>query len=164
MRILAELRDAPATVSRVAERLAVHPANLSRHMRVLEDAGLITRVAHKEGGVEKFYRAVARRFEVAPDSSSGQAAHAIALGMVKSDLADAAERLAGEEARVITALLGRANIPQEQAAAFARELRTLVERFRASEGVGEPYHINVSLYPGGEWEGPLGPIELKKKQ
>jgi DNA-binding MarR family transcriptional regulator len=163
MRILAEMRNGAATVSQVAERLGVHPANLSRHVRVLEQAGLIERLA-SAGGVEKFYRVTADVFEVAPDRSAHEAAHAIALGLARSDLSAALANLSGDDPRVAAAFLARANVTQETARTFARELRALADRFKAAEGDdGEAYHVNLSLYPGGGWDGPKGPIELKKK-
>jgi DNA-binding transcriptional ArsR family regulator len=162
MRILAEMRGEAATVSQVAERMGVHPANLSRHMRILEEAGLIARVP-TQGGVEKFYRPAAASFELAPDHSAHEAGHLIALGLARSDLSAALARLQGDERRIATALLARASVTQETAGAFARELRDLALRFKAAESAdGEAYHVNLSLYPGGAWEGPKGPIELEQ--
>lgn len=162
MRILREMGSAPATVTLVARRIGVHPANLSRHLRILEAAGLIERV-RSGGGAEKYYRAVADRFEVAPDEGAHASGRAIALAMVRSDLAVAESRLAADDSGVVTALLGRARISQNAAAAFAAELHALVLRFREqNDDGGEAYHINVSLYPGGAWDGPPGTIELNK--
>lgn len=164
MTILAHLREAPLTVTEVAAKLGVHPANLSRHMRILEDAGLVVRQP-SSGGVEKRYTAAARSFEAAPNADARTGSFALALGMVRSDLAAAEARLERDDARVVTALLGRATVSQRHAAEFARELRAIVDRFRALDhgAEGEAYHINVSLYPGGVWEGAPGPIELKQK-
>lgn len=161
MTILSHLKGTALTVSQLGERMNVHPANLSRHLRVLETAGLIERVAARSA-LEKPYRAVALRYEVAADKGARKAGPAIALDMVRSDLEAAAERAEASNERIVTALLERAPIDQKRAASLARELRALVERFGGFDdlGAGEPYHLSVCLYPGGEWEGPEGPIEI----
>ena len=50
MAILNALRDGAGTASQIAAKLGVHPANLTRHMRLLEEAGLIELVEKRDIG------------------------------------------------------------------------------------------------------------------
>jgi DNA-binding MarR family transcriptional regulator len=163
MTIVGHLQSAALTVSHLGERLGVHPANLTRHVRMLEEAGLIEQLP-RGGGVEKHYRATAAAFEIAPDRSAHGAAHTIALAMAKSDIGAALQRLGDDDMRPADAFLARATVSTATAAAFLTELRELAERFGATANDGgEPFHINLSLYPGGDWDGPRGRIELGRQ-
>src|SRR5262249_45972522 len=81
MQMLAVLRDGPATGAQIAERLGVHPANLTRHLRTLLDAGLIELVERRDTGrnVEKYYAAAAHSFDVAPEADALGAPHKVGL-------------------------------------------------------------------------------------
>jgi DNA-binding MarR family transcriptional regulator len=163
MTIVAHLQKSPLTVSQLGERLGVHPANLTRHVRRLEDAGLIERLPHG-GGVEKHYRATADGFEIAPDHTAHGAAHTIALSMARSDIGAALQRLSDNDTRPADAFLARATLSPTTAVAFLEEMRALAERFRATASEdGEAFHLNLSLYPGGDWDGPSGRIELNRQ-
>ena len=95
MSILAALGAGPATVSQIAARVGVHPANLTRHVRILEDADLIVLVEKRDTGrnLEKYYQAAAHSFDVAPDANALTAPHKIALAMARSELSAALARL-----------------------------------------------------------------------
>src|SRR5215470_16254095 len=68
MKILNFLTRERLTVSQAAERLRVHPANITHHFRILKGAGLIRLVEKRDVGrvVEKYYEAVAVVFDVRP--------------------------------------------------------------------------------------------------
>jgi len=152
MAILDVLRDGPATITQIAARLGVHPANLTRHIRVLEAAGLVALVEKRDTGrnLEKYYAAMARRFRVAPDSANLTAPHKIALSFVRSELSTAVVRLPDESTDPIIALAVRASIAPGRAKAFAQELDGLAERFSADDrDDGEAYQLVLALYPGG---------------
>jgi DNA-binding transcriptional ArsR family regulator len=163
MAVLDALRDGPATVTQVATRLGVHPANLTRHVRALERAGLIALVEKRDTGrnLEKYYAATARHFRVAPGIAALAAPHRIALTFAASEIAAAAVRLPATDAGPVAALVTRATVPPSQATAFARELGALAQRFGAADaGTGQAFHLVLALYPGGDdvHDGP--PIRL----
>ena len=81
MQMLSALRDGPATVSAIADRLGVHPANLTRHIRKFEKAGLVSLVEKRDTGrnLEKWYASTAQTFDVAPDVHTLKSPHKTAL-------------------------------------------------------------------------------------
>jgi DNA-binding transcriptional ArsR family regulator len=72
-RILRILRDAPATITQIAERLDIAKGSSNHHVKVLERAGLVQVVeTRKVGGVtERYYAMTGKRIDV-PESGSGQ--------------------------------------------------------------------------------------------
>lgn len=68
-RILKTLCGQEMTTAQLSEELSETPTNLYYHVDKLRDAGLIelTRTQQKRGTVEKYYRPVAERYELAPD-------------------------------------------------------------------------------------------------
>lgn len=151
MAILAVLRDGPATATQIAVRLGVHPANLTRHIRVLEKAGLVALVEKRDTGrnLEKYYAATADSFVVVPDTTDLTAPHKIGLTFAQSQLSEALARLPDEIASPIVALVLDVRISQANARAFAEELALLGRRFAAAdENDGEAYEAVLALYPG----------------
>jgi DNA-binding transcriptional ArsR family regulator len=151
MAILDVLRDGPATTTQIASRLGVHPANLTRHIRVLEAAGLVALVEKRDTGrnLEKYFAATARRFHVAPETADLTAPHKIALTFARSELSAALVRLPDESSGPVTALVLRASVGPGMAEAFAEELAELAERFSAADrGDGSVYQLVLALYPG----------------
>lgn len=151
MAILNALRDGPSTATQLGAKLGVHPANLTRHIRVLEDAGLVALVEKRDTGrnVEKYYAATAARFSVAPDTADLTAPHKIALTFARSQLSAALIRLPDESVDPIVALSLGVRISTENARAFADELVRLGERFgTADQSDGQAYQIVLALYPG----------------
>jgi len=151
MAILNALRSGPATGSQIAAALGVHPANLTRHMRMLQKAGLISLVETRDTGrnLEKYYAAVATSFDVAPEAKSLTAPHKIALAFARSDISAAVADLTDAEARPVVALVAGARIPQERLARLEAALRAVVASFAdADTAQGEPYHLALCLYPG----------------
>jgi DNA-binding transcriptional ArsR family regulator len=178
MAILEALRAGPATVTQVSGRLGVHPANLTRHVRVLEAAGLVVLVEKRDTGrnLEKYYAATAVRFAVAPDTSGLRAPHVIALTFARSLLSAALARLPDREQDPLAALTVAVRLTEQTARAFADELTRLAERFSATdEGEGRPYEIVLALVPGEDHpdaegsgsgepgQGPQAPIRMTRR-
>lgn len=148
--ILDALRQGPATISQVAAAMGVHPANLTRHLRTLERAGLVRLVEKRDTGrvTEKYYAPTADGFVVAPDTAGLTAPHRIALTVAGSELSAAATSLPDQTQGPVTALTVGARIPADRASAFAEELAALAERFAAADsGSGSPYRVVLALYP-----------------
>src|SRR5215471_2715194 len=103
MAILDVLRQGPATASQIAQRMGVHPANLTRHLRILERAGLIALVDKRDTGrnLEKYYAAVAVSFDVAPDAANLKAPHKIALAFARSDLSAALAQMPDDPSGIV---------------------------------------------------------------
>ena len=72
-RILRVLRDGPATITQIAERLGIAKGSSNHHVKVLAKAGLVAVVqTRKVGGVtEQYYAMTGRRIEL-PDPGPGQ--------------------------------------------------------------------------------------------
>ncbi|MBN8943185.1 MAG: helix-turn-helix domain-containing protein [Rhizobiales bacterium] len=150
MAMLEKLESEPATVSQIAARMGVHPANLTRHMRILLAAGLVEVAETRDTGrnVEKYYRITASSFDVAPDADQLKAPHRVVLAFARSDLAAAIAALPDEETRTVHVQLVAARIAPEAVAEFKAELTKLAARFEAAETEGgEPYRLNLNLYP-----------------
>lgn len=149
MDILAVLREGPATASQIAKKLGVHPANLSRHIRVLVDAGLVVLAEKRDTGrnLEKYYATTAATFDVAPESPGLRTPQTIALAFARSDLSAAITRLTDDE-RSVVALLASARVAKHDLERFSAGLRDLVAAFTSTDHPGGAgYHLNVCLYP-----------------
>jgi DNA-binding transcriptional ArsR family regulator len=154
MQMLSALRDGPATVTMIADRLGVHPANLTRHIRTLEQAGLVTLVEKRDTGrnLEKWYASAAQTFDVAPDADALTAPHKTALAFARSDLSAALARLSDDEAGVVRVLVVDARLTRTQVRGFAAELSRLAGRFEAQGGAerGTAQRLVLALYPAGD--------------
>ncbi len=149
MDILRELRNGPATGSQLAQKLGVHPANLTRHIRTLVEAGLAELVEKRDTGrvLEKYYAATADSFDVAPQPSL-HSPHKLALDFVRSDLSAALIELGDDAQGSVVAFLASARIAEEDVAAFHAKLTSLIADFQAADRrEGTAYHLNLSLYP-----------------
>ena len=149
--ILGALGDRPATVSQVAARLGVHPANLTRHVRILERAGLITLVEKRDTGrnLERYYQASAHSFDVAPDQEALTAPHKIALAMARSELSAAMARLPDRSPGAVQVFSVGARLTPRQLRAFLAALARLAARFEgANRDAGEVYRLTLALFPG----------------
>ncbi|ACU69212.1 transcriptional regulator, ArsR family [Catenulispora acidiphila DSM 44928] len=72
-RILRVLRDKPATITQVAERLGIAKGSSNHHMKVLAKAGLVAVVeTRKVGGVTEQYYAMTGRTIELPETGAGQ--------------------------------------------------------------------------------------------
>lgn len=151
MKILEVLRDGPATASQIAARMGVHPANLTRHLRMLEDAGLIALVETRATGrnVEKYYAATADTFDVAPGADALSAPHKIALSFARGDLAAALAGPPDALGGTVKVHVVGARLAPHALAQFAEELARLARRFEAAGGTtGTAHHLTLALYPG----------------
>jgi DNA-binding transcriptional ArsR family regulator len=154
MQMLATLRDGPATVTMIAERLGVHPANLTRHIRALEKAGLVTLVEKRDTGrnLEKWYASAAQTFDIAPDADALTAPHKTALAFARSHLSAALAHLPDDGAEAVQVLVVNARVAGKQVRVFAAELSRLAKRFEA-HGDNEratQYRLVLALYPAPE--------------
>jgi len=72
-RILRVLRDGPATITQIAERLGIAKGSSNHHVKILAKAGLVAVVeTRKVGGVtEQYYAMTGRRIEL-PEPVAGQ--------------------------------------------------------------------------------------------
>ncbi len=152
MAILDALRPGPATASQVAAVLGVHPANLTRHFRILEAAGLIELVEKRDTGrnLEKYYATTASSFEVAPGTHEVAAPHRIALAFARSDISAALGSLPATETRPVAAYVAGARLAPRDIERFGRALSELIESFTSggTDDDGEAYHLVACLYPG----------------
>ncbi len=164
MDILAALRNGPATGSQLGEKLGVHSANLTRHIRMLVEAGLAELVEKRDTGrnLEKYYAATADSFDVAPQAALDSPCK-VALDFVRSDISAALIRLADDDPRPAVALLAGACISEDDVAAFHAKLSDLITEFQAAKrDQGTVYHLSLSLYPSDV--APEGaPIKLTRK-
>jgi DNA-binding transcriptional ArsR family regulator len=138
------------TISSVAKELGVHPANITHHFKLLEKVGLISLVEKRDTGknLEKYYRAVAYAFEVAPKENSTANKKAIALSILKNNLATAINTIKDNDTRETAAYLATAKISAAQIAKFTAKLEKLIQDFKCFDSQeGNSYTINIGLYP-----------------
>jgi DNA-binding transcriptional ArsR family regulator len=150
MEMLDVLRDGPRTLSQIAERLGVHPANLTRHLRTLEAAGLVALVEKRDTGrnLEKYYAAAAETFDIAVGAHELSAPEKIALAFVRSDLSAALARLPDDHPGPVMALVQASRISAAQLPEFLEALSALARRFEAADSPdGHPHHLALALYP-----------------
>jgi DNA-binding transcriptional ArsR family regulator len=154
MEMVRILCERPASVSELGTEMNVHPANLSRHMKILEQAGLIELIERRDTGraTAKIYSSVARGFDLAPDLEQVTAPHKLALGFARSDMSAALERLPETTNDTVFVKLGRAHVPLDRVLEFFDELSALHERFSGlpQEPDADAVHLMIALYPGGE--------------
>lgn len=151
MAILDALRDGPATGSQIAAKIGVHPANLTRHLRILEDAGLITLAEKRDTGrnLEKYYAAAAWSFDVAPDASRLTAPHKLALAFARSEFSAALARLPDGTDVFAKTFVIAARLDPARLQAFSGELTRLAKEFEATDASdGEAFHLVMALFPG----------------
>ncbi|MEX0643998.1 MAG: helix-turn-helix domain-containing protein [Parvularculaceae bacterium] len=163
-RILSMLSTDARTNSQIARSLGVHPANLTHHFRKLRGAGLIKIVATRSSGrgLEKFYRATARQFDVEPDDDAFDNKCKVALSILRRDLTIGIRKLPGDDSAKIVTLLKRSRVRAADVGAFRKKLEALVEEFRTADAEGgESYSLNLSLYPNDSDYGPVRKIVIK---
>lgn len=157
MRLLEVFGPRELTLTQAARDLGVHPANLSRHLKVLVEAGLLARTGTRDTGrnLEKYYRASALSYTVGAAPFRARARSV--LGLLGESLADA-------EAASPDYVLGYLLSLRLKGAArdeLAARLEALVEEFKAlDEEGGEPLMLSLALY-GGSFVAPAdGEIRL----
>ena len=164
MTILGMLAGEKCSVSAIARRFKVHPANLTHHFKLLEKAGLIKLVEKRDTGknLEKLYRAVAMHFTIGP-AGDIQNKKVLALSILRDNLS-AAIQTAGQypPERDVLAVLKTVRINPKDLAKFGQKLADLAEAFegRASaNGIG--YSLNISLYPTDVGDMPAREIRIE---
>jgi DNA-binding transcriptional ArsR family regulator len=150
MTILALLAQEKHSVSGVARRLWVHPANLTHHFKLLEKAGLIELVEKRDTGrnLEKYYRAKAYHFTVSPSNQLADQ-KLLALYILQDNLTTALQALSNQDDdRDVLAVLKTVRLRSEDVQKFEQKLLALAEEFEehATE-TGVVYSLNASLYP-----------------
>lgn len=166
MDILDVLGSSPATITQIASKLGVHPANLTRHVRRLVEAGLIELDHTRDTGrnLEKYYRSVADTFDVSPEAEDLEAPHKVALDFARSDLSAAIAQLPDTIEHPVLTLVAAARIQHEDLAEFCSRLESLVKDFEGSDSKGGvEYHINLNLYPG-RWKAADGSMSIRRKE
>jgi DNA-binding transcriptional ArsR family regulator len=159
MAILAMLAEEKQTVSGIARRLGVHPANLTHHFKLLEKVGLIKLVEKRDTGknLEKYYRAMAHNFTVNPFKKMAAKAvrqhpsqGALALSILRDNLATAVQTLESrEDDPPVFGFIETARLRPEDVAEFQKRFMNMLEEFGATlSDTGTVYHLNISLYPG----------------
>lgn len=163
MRLLAE----PRTCPELAEHFGETPQKLYYHVKALERAGLVEKVAERRvrGAVEGSYRAVARSYWLAPQlvgqigdrrSARDQASlrHLLALvEEVQDDVGHLAHSLGREIPSL--ALAAQIHLPDgARRAAFLADLQALVtdlaRKYGAEDappGAGESFRLVLACYP-----------------
>lgn len=163
-KILGMLSQQPLTITKVANELKVHPANLTHHFRKLQDAGLIKIHEERDIGkvIERYYVSVARSFEIQQETTG---ANGKVLSFLKNDLAASIPKLKPDDSELVLGLIQRAKLDEASFNEFAGELKALIKKFEAqSKSEGDVYALNVSLYPHSVDYGPLKEIYIKKSK
>jgi DNA-binding transcriptional ArsR family regulator len=166
MKILNFLTRERLTISQTAERLKVHPANITHHFRTLRSAGLIRLVEKRDIGrvVEKYYEAVATVFDVLPPEGTVENVNQKVLSFLRDDLTANIKQLKGDDSELLVGLIWRTQIDRRTFSSFAARLRKLFDEFEGTDCKdGTAYALNLSLYPHNVDYGPIGRYELRKK-
>ncbi len=138
------------TISQIARELKVHPANITHHIKLLENQGLIRLVERRDIGknIEKYYRASAFHFSVQMDSDKPEDKKQLALCLARDDLSYTLETLDFKDDRPLLTLIKSAKLKHSDLNKFFKKLMALVRDFEKSNlEEGEAYTLNMSLYP-----------------
>ena len=151
--ILRQLSEEPLTVKQIADRMGLVPASVHYHVKVLERAGLVSlvEIREKSGILEKYYRAIAREFQVDPSLGNEPEAPGLALDALMRDMRSSGEylRQLGDADPLINVQLVSVNLSREAAARFAGRLHELAQEFGEAEEPEalEAYSIALAVYP-----------------
>ena len=152
MQMLEVLREGPATVTAIAQKLDVHPANLTRHMRILVAAGLARLIEKRDTGrnLEKWYEASATSFDVAPDSQNLKSKNKIALSFARSALSAALARLPDNDAAPVSVMSFKTVLTPEgieKLAAVFAEIEKDYNNADEEGAAGEPMELMLAFFP-----------------
>src|SRR5215471_10777798 len=133
MKILNFLTRERLTISQTAERLKVHPANITHQFRVLQAAGLIRLVEERDIGrvVEKYYEAVATLFNIRPPEGSVKSVNKKGLSFLRDDLSASIELLQADDSEDVFGQIWAARIDSKTFMSFAKRLRSLIQEFES---------------------------------
>lgn len=160
--ILRMLAEEELTVKQMADRMGLVPASVHYHVKVLEKVGLVTlvEIREKSGILEKYYRAIAREFQVDPSLGSAPEAPGLALDTIVRDMRSSVNYLqqAGEADPFINVQLVSVNLSREQAERFAVRLHDLAMEFGEAEQPDAPgaYSLALAVYPSVPRPGRVG--------
>ena len=119
-RVLRVLRDGPATVTQIADRLGIAKGSSNYHVKVLAKAGLIHVVeTRKVRGVEERYYAMAATAIALPEPGPGEPEH-----LMRHALADVESAPANDQK---TVRLKHARLSPAAFAAFEARLHALID-------------------------------------
>ncbi|MFF7632746.1 ArsR/SmtB family transcription factor [Kitasatospora sp. NPDC008050] len=129
-RILGLLRDGPATITQVAQRLELAKGSSSYHLRLLERAGLVEVVSTNKvrGVTERYYGRTSRGIEL-PDPAPGEPD--ILMRHMVADL-----EAAPPGPRMV--MLNHLRISEAAYDEFTARLTALVQELRAAGDPAEP--------------------------
>lgn len=139
--IIQLLTERPATTTELAEAMGRPKGSVAHHVKVLEDAGLVTVVSTRKvrAITEKFYGRTAATF-VLPHSDQGS--H---LSFLREAVEEARDPAEGESAFFT---LRHARIPEDRLEDFAERLIDLAEDFAAApRGGSTVYGLILGVYP-----------------
>ena len=163
-KILGLISKKPMTITQIAHKFEVHPANLTHHFKKLEKAGLIIIHEKRDIGrvVENYYTAVAINFEINQEVNG---ANAKVLNFLKNDLSANISQLKIDDSEPLIGLIKKAKINEKVYHQFSQKLILLINEFSkySKNTDGENYALNVSLYPHNVDYGPLTKIRYKKR-
>ncbi len=165
MNILEQLGREKQSVSGIARALGVHPANITHHFKLLEQAGLIRLVEKRDTGknLEKYYRAVAYHFTVNLAGEPLTDKKTLALSILHDSLTAAlhAVKDQGDEAAVF-GLLKNLRLAPSDVPKFQLRLMKLLEEYEKHRPKdGAAYTVNISFYPGETGEGGDGELFIR---
>lgn len=167
MTILTMLSREKCSVSVIARRLKVHPANLTHHFKLLEKAGLIKLVEKRDTGknLEKLYRAVAIHFTIGP-ADDIRNKKVLALSILRDNLTSATQTVdQAPPDQDVLAILKTVRISPKDLSKIARKLSALAKAFEgsaSSNGIG--YSLNLSLYPTDVGDMPAREIRIEAEK
>ncbi len=163
--ILRMLAEEALTVKQMADRMGLVPASVHYHVKVLERSGLVAlvEIREKSGILEKYYRAIAREFQVDPSLGGAPEAPGLALDTLIRDMRSSVSHLqqVGEADPLINVQLVNVNLSREAAERFVSRLCELATEFRAAEQPDAPgaYSLALAIYPSA-----LRPVRLQDER
>jgi DNA-binding transcriptional ArsR family regulator len=164
MAILVLLAKDKLSVSKVAQAFEVHPANLTHHFKILEQAGLIQLVEKKETGknLEKLYRATAYQYIVNPENESVNK-QVLGLSILRDSLNAAIPALRNQkDDKDVLAVIKTVRIEKKDLKKFESRLLELAAEFeKNSSSSGDTYSLNISLYPTDAGNTPAQEVSIR---
>ncbi len=139
-RLLFALGHGDATISQLAAALATNKGNVSHHLRVLADAGLVEQAGTRtvRGGTEQYYRRVSRALSYNDAATTETAFRALAADIAAAEpdpfLVLRYIRLSpGRAAELLATLHGIADQPEEEHATEQNRYGLLLGLFQPAQ-------------------------------
>ncbi|MFD9125067.1 ArsR/SmtB family transcription factor [Kitasatospora sp. NPDC059571] len=143
-RVLRVLRDGPATITQIAERLGIAKGSSNYHVKVLAKAGIVHVVdTRRVRGVTEQYYAIAAKAIKLPEPGAGEPEH-----LVRHALADMEAATARDQR---TVMLKHVRIGRAAFEEFEERLESLVRELAALSTPGEaPADLLLAFYRPGD--------------